>query len=100
MVIFIHIQSADGCTINTKHHTGTGGRIARLMDAVIQRLNHRCVTGLQDNPFDFMEAGVSLPGLIVLPAISDHFDLFRDAAVNAPGIVVMDGCILPRFVDV
>ena len=56
------------------------------------------MAGMKDRAFDFPQTGVSRFGLIIFTAVSNHLDPVMDTAVNSPGIVIVDRCVLPRFV--
>ena len=100
VVILIYVQSANRGAVDAEHDTGFAGRVAGLVDAVIEGQDRRRLAGMQDRAFDFPQAGISRFGLIILPAISNHFDPVMDTAVNSPGIVIMDRCVLTRLVYV
>ena len=100
MVILIYVQSAYGGAVDAEHDAGFAGRVARLVDAVIEGQDRRRLAGMQNRALDFLQAGISRFGLIIFPTISNHFDTVMDTAVDSPGIVIMDRSVLPRLVYV
>ena len=100
VIILIHVQSANGGAVDAEHDAGFAGRVAGLVDAVIEGQDRGRFAGMQNRAFDFPQAGISRLGLIIFPTISNHFDTVMDTAVDSPGIVIMDRGVLPRLVYV